>query len=173
VEAIEQLLDAPRRGPDRASCGDAVAGEELADAERSLQCGDPNHDVAHARAINSSRRRMKARIEEGAQLTVGLDERQQVVATDLDNLAVHSCRDLGEPRRPDNMVASPVNIPGLKDITTSRWPTGDDVDPGPPGTNEDPRYTLPRLDSTSPCATWRAGRPCGAMRASCAGVSVG
>src|SRR5207244_10557722 len=75
-----------------------VAGEELADAERALAMRRPEDDyVADAAGDQLHAPQDEGAHEDRAQLTVGLDERPQVVASDLDDRAVHSRPDLGEP----------------------------------------------------------------------------
>src|SRR5207245_4905790 len=97
MEAIDQLLYAGFSVQVEHRLGMPVAGEELADAERPLAMRGPqDHDIAHAAGDQFQPTQDEGAHEEGAQLTVGLDERQQAVATDLDDVAVHSSSDLGE-----------------------------------------------------------------------------
>src|SRR2546430_2586244 len=147
MEAIEQLLDAGVAVQVEHRVGMPVAGEELADAERPLAMRGPQDlDIAHAAGDQFQPTQDEGAHEEGAQLTVGLDERQQVVATDLDDLAVHSCPDLGEPAAPrqhGGFTGEHPRAEGYHDLFGGR--RADDVDPARQD-DEDPRYTLPRMD---------------------------
>src|SRR3989441_364511 len=138
-----------------------------------LQCGDPRTTTSLTpRAINSSRRRMKARMKRVlSSLSVWMSASRSSRLTSMTSLSIPA-RTWASPRRPDNMVASPVNIPGLKDITTSSVADGRMTSIRPARTTKIRATLSPAWTSTSPCATWRR-RPCGAMRASCAGVTVG
>src|SRR2546427_2409903 len=75
-----------------------VSREELTDPERPLAMTRPEeHDVADSAGDQLHPSQDEGAHEDFAQLAVGLDERQQVVATDLDDLTDRSCPDLGEP----------------------------------------------------------------------------
>src|SRR5207249_11723889 len=98
VEAIEQLLNAGIAVQVENAVGMPVACEELTNAERPLPTlRSENHDVADAAGDQLHAPQHEGAHEDRAQLAVGLDEGQQLVATDFDDFAVRSRPDLGEP----------------------------------------------------------------------------
>ena len=63
------------------------------------------------------------------ELGVGLHERQQLLATELDHLAGDRRARPKSVRRPESMLTSPVNSPGpwtVMSVSPRRWP--DDLD---------------------------------------------
>src|SRR5439155_11507168 len=71
--------------------------EVLTDAQRPLAMRRPqDHDVADATVDQLHPPQYERTHEYVAQLGIGLDEGQQVVAIDLDDLAVRTSPDLGE-----------------------------------------------------------------------------
>src|SRR6266513_3920482 len=75
-----------------------VSGEKLPDAEGPLAVTRPeDHDVADSTVDQLDPTQDERAHEDLVQLAVGLDERKQVVATDLDDLAGGRGPDLSEP----------------------------------------------------------------------------
>src|SRR5439155_13934572 len=122
------------------------ACEELTNAERPLaMLRSEDHDVADAAGDQLHAPQDEGAHEDRAQLAVGLDEGQQLVATDFDDFAVRSRPDLGEPAAARQHGRLAGKHPGAErddDLLGGRW--ADDVDPARED-DEEPRRLLTRL----------------------------
>ena len=118
------------------------------DAERAGGMARPDeHDVSDPVRDQLHPAQDEGPHEDLAELAVGLHERQQVVAIQLDHFARPRPRDRTSLRRPESMVTSPVNCPG-------RW-TATSVSVAPDGRtmldltcrdDEERHDLIPRLD---------------------------
>src|SRR5213083_124806 len=137
------------------------------------QCCDPRTTTSLTpRAISSTRRRMKARMKIAlSSPSVWMRASSSSRPTSMTSLSAPA-RIWASPRRPDSMVASPVNIPGLNETTISSVAVGRTTSIRPVTMTKNRAVCSPACTSTSPCSTWRR-RPCGLIRATCAGVSIG
>ena len=146
VEMIEQLLDAGLAVQVEQRVGMPVSGEELADPERPLAMRRPqDHDVADAAGDQFHPAQDEGAHEEFAQLAVGLDQREQVIATHFDDLTGHPGPDLGEPAAARQDGHFPREHPRAErdhDLLGGR--RADDVDP-PGRDHEESHRALPRL----------------------------
>ena len=70
------------------------------------------HDVAEAVGDQLDAAQDERAHQDLAQLGVGLHQRQQVAAIELDHLAGFAARARTSDRRPESMLTSPVNSPG-------------------------------------------------------------
>ena len=117
LEPIQQLLDAGITVEVDGRVRMAVARQELLDAERAGGMARPDeHDVSEPVRDQLHPAQDEGPQEDLAQLAVGLHERQQVVAIELDHFAQRSpARMRTSVRRPESMLTSPVNCPGRMD----------------------------------------------------------
>ena len=153
----------------------AVAREELPDPQRAggvIRADE--HDVAEPARDQLDAAQDERAHQDLAELGVGLHERQQLVAIELDHFARPRGPVRGPAtRRPESMFTSPVNWPGPCTVmsvspvrdgrTISICPavtTKNGTSDGRPRTAPRPRRLAARV-------------PCAATRAICAGVSVG
>ena len=98
MDAIEKLLGAGIAVQVEHGVGMPVPYEELPDAERPLAMRRADdHDVADVAVDQFHAPQDERAHEDRAQLAVGLDQCQQVVASEFDDLAVGARPDLGEP----------------------------------------------------------------------------
>ena len=143
VEPIEQRLDVRIAIEIDVGVRVAVARQELLDAQRARRVRrSDEHDVAEAARDQLHPAQDEGAHQDLAELGVGLHERQQLVAIQLDHLArfAHAARK--SAGRPEIMLASPVNWPGSW-TTIDRFAGArrtDDLDL--PGRHDEERHDL-------------------------------
>ena len=113
LEPIQQLLDVGITVEVDGRVGMAVARQELLDAERASGMARPDeHDVAEPVRDQLHPAQDEGPHEDLAQLAVGLHERQQVFALELDHFAQRSpARMRTSLRRPESIVDLAGELP--------------------------------------------------------------
>ncbi len=152
----------------------AVARQELLDAQRAgAMIRADEHDVAEPVRDQLHAAQDEGAHEDLAQLAVGLHERQQLLAVQLDHLARRADARLDEraPAREHVDLAGELarSVDRDERLGDAGWP--DDLDLA--RRHHEKRHDRrTRLDEHLAARIGRR-RPCAAMRAICAGVSVG
>ena len=130
-------------------------------------------DVAHAVRDELDPAQDEGAQQDLAQFGVGLDQRLQAArSTSITSPDSAACMRISD-RRPEIMLTSPVNWAGPW-VTTSTSPSGSgrQISSRPEVTTKNGTSDVPWSTRTSPARIARTD-PCDAIRAICAGVSVG
>ena len=113
VEAVEQLLHAGVAVEIDHRVGVPVAREEFLDAQRAgAVSGSDEHGIAEPARHQRDAPQDKGAHDDFAQVGVGLDQRQQLLAIHLDHFARFHGASAHQRGRPESMFTSPVNCPG-------------------------------------------------------------